>query len=111
MVIPLILRVKFCIIKSLERWDRDCFGDSDSMRNYRRLNSREQKKLNFYKNSGLIMKKSIKWWIVFFGIGCLFLVGMVFLCKFADSAGLEDSVVDMLALKSNKGIILMTPMA
>lgn len=51
------------------------------------------------------MKKSIKWWIVFFGIGCLFLVGMVFLCKFADSAGLEDSVVDMLALKSNKGII------
>lgn len=51
------------------------------------------------------MKKSIKWWIVFFGIGCLFLVGMVFLCKFADSSGLEDSVVDMLALKSNKGII------
>lgn len=48
------------------------------------------------------MKKSIKWWIVFFGIGCLFLVGMVFLCKFADSTGLEDSGADMLALKSTK---------
>ena len=48
------------------------------------------------------MKKSIKWWIAFFGIGCLFLVGMVFLCKFADSAGLEDSGADMLALKSTK---------
>lgn len=36
------------------------------------------------------------------GIGCLFLVGMVFLCKFADSAGLEDSGADMLALKSTK---------
>lgn len=48
------------------------------------------------------MKKSIKWWIAFFGIGCLFLVGMVFLCKFADSTGLEDSGADMLALKSTK---------
>lgn len=48
------------------------------------------------------MKKSIKWWIVFFGIGCLFLVGMAFLCKFADSAGLENSGADMLALKSTK---------
>lgn len=49
-----------------------------------------------------MMKKSIKWWIAFFGIGCLFIVGMVFLCKFADNTGSGDSGADMLALKSNK---------
>lgn len=55
------------------------------MDNYRRLNKKDRKKLNFYKKFKKSAKKGVKWWIVFVAILCLFLVGIVCLYKFADS--------------------------
>lgn len=46
------------------------------MSNYRRLNSKDRKKLALYNNSRKIFKKSIKWCLISLSIGCLFLVGL-----------------------------------
>lgn len=44
--------------------------------NYRRLNSKDRKKLAIYNNSKKILKKGIKLWIAISGIVCLFVLGM-----------------------------------
>ena len=44
--------------------------------NYRRLNSKDRKKLEMYKASKKVLKKGIKWWLVISCIVCLFVVGL-----------------------------------
>ncbi len=44
--------------------------------NYRRLNSKDRKKLELYHLSKKILKKGIKWWLAISGIVCLFIVGL-----------------------------------
>ena len=44
--------------------------------NYRRLNSKDRKKLEMYKVSKKFLKKGIKWWLAISCIVCLFVVGL-----------------------------------
>lgn len=65
------------------------------MSNYRRLNSKDRKKLAIYDSSQKILKKGIKWCLIFLSIGCLFLVGLAAFYITIDN--LEDK-----NLKNNK---------
>ncbi len=55
------------------------------MKDYKRLTDRDKNKMNFYKKSKKVAKKSAKWWAIFAGIVCVFLIGLTALYKFVDN--------------------------
>ncbi len=69
------------------------------MKDYKRLTQRDKNKLNFYKKSKKAAKKSAKWWLIFSGIVCLFLVGLAALYKVVDNNN-TDSFSDSVEVSS-----------
>lgn len=61
------------------------------MKDYKRLTQRDKNKMKLYKQSKKVAKKSMKWWAIFCGIGCLFIVGLVALYKVIDNNASKSS--------------------